>query len=176
MIRDKTALLAEFHPLPAGLVGRLTIDKFQVELPGDLAIASHEDQEFLDYFGQALQQRQRITDTWIRTPDGWRLMAEQILALQVDPPATVLPRRLMCFYMAPIDRDRPSQKRATCSGDELLFKRSDRPVKLYKAEVSDVFFAPRVPRTRRVVQRNEGGETTGFVGWREVHEIRRERL
>jgi uncharacterized protein (TIGR02246 family) len=40
VVRNKTELLAEFSPLPKGLVGRLKIDKFKVTQEGSVAVAS----------------------------------------------------------------------------------------------------------------------------------------
>jgi hypothetical protein len=171
-VRSKEELLAELEPLPAGLEGRLVVDEFEVALHGDTAIVTHVDQEYLDYHGQSLKSRWRTTDTWVKTPSGWRLAAQQILALQVDPPAVALPRETMCAYNGTYRLTDAITAKAACTGEGLNFERTDRPAQLYKAEVADVFFVPASPRTRRIFERNGAGEITGFVDRREGHDVR----
>jgi ketosteroid isomerase-like protein len=171
-MRSKEELLTELEPLPAGLSGRLVVDEFEVAVHGDTAIATHVDQEFLDYHGQALKSRWRATDTWVKTPSGWRLLAQQILALQVDPPAISLPREAMCAYNGTYRLTDAITATAACTDEGLEFERTDRPAQLYKAEIADVFFAPGNPRTRRIFERDGAGEITGFVDRREGHDIR----
>jgi hypothetical protein len=171
-VRSKEELLAELKPLPPGLAGRLVVEEFQVAVHGGTAIATHEDQEYLDYHGQALTSRWRTTDTWIRTPSGWRLAAQQILALPVDPPSMSLSRERLCEYNGTYRLTRGITTQAACTDEGLRFERTDRPAALYKAEVADVFFAPGSPRTRRIFQRGADGAITGFVDRREGHDIR----
>ncbi len=175
IVRNKTELLSELQPLPEGLVGRLEIDKFRVIRKGDTAVATHEDQEYLDYHGQILRSRWRITDTWVQTPQGWRLLAEQILALQVDPPAITLQRSKLCQYNGAYRLNESIRTQAECGEDGLRFTRDGRDT-LYRAEAEDVFFAPGRPRTRRIFQRGTNGEITGFVDRREGHDIRWSRV
>lgn len=88
IVRNKTEILAELTPLPKGLVGKLEIQKFQVTVEGDVAVATHEDLEHLEYHGQMLVSRWRSTDTWLKTPEGWRMFGEQTMALLEDPRPT----------------------------------------------------------------------------------------
>jgi hypothetical protein len=176
-VRSKSELLDELSPLPPGLVGNLKVRDFRMAMHGtDTAIVTHEDQEHLSYFGQILESRWRTTDTWVKTGDGWRLAAQQILALQVDPPAVALSRNALCQYEGTYELTEQIRTRVTCGDDGLQFKRVDRAAVLYKAEVADVFFAPGQPRTRRIFQRDEQGAIQGFVDRREGHDIRWKRV
>jgi hypothetical protein len=176
-VRSKNELLDELSPLPAGLVGNLQVRDFRLVMHGEsTAIVTHEDQEHLSYFGQILESRWRTTDTWVRTNEGWRLVAQQILALQVDPPAATLSRDALCQYEGTYELTAQSRSKVTCADDGLQFARVDRPVVLYKPEVADVFFAPGQPRTRRIFQRDAQGAILGFVDRREGHDIRWQRI
>src|ERR1700753_3907432 len=87
VVRDKAQILAELKPLGPGLAGNLHLDDVRVAIYDDIAVVTHEDKEYLDYHGQVLRSRFRMTDTWRRTPEGWRLLGEQVLAVQQDPPS-----------------------------------------------------------------------------------------
>lgn len=171
-VRNKSEFLAVLTPLPAGLTGTLEIADFRVVLVGNTAIATHEDEEHLDYFGQMLESRWRTTDTWVRTPDGWRLAAEQVLALQVDPPAISMRHTALCEYNGTYALTEQISGDVTCTDEGLQFKRGNRAAVLYRPEATDVFFVPGQPRIRRIFQRNEQGRIVGFVDRREGHDIR----
>jgi hypothetical protein len=176
-VRSKDELIGELSPLPPGLVGNLRIRDFKLAMHGDgTAVVTHEDQEHLSYFGQILESRWRTTDTWVRTNEGWRLAAQQILALQVDPPAVALSRDALCRYEGTYELTPEIRSKVTCADDGLQFQRADRPAVLYKPEVADVFFAPGQPRTRRIFQRDAQGALLGFVDRREGHDIRWKRV
>ena len=172
IVRNKAEFLAELKPLPGGLVGSLTIDRFAVTDLGDTAVVTHEDLETLDYQGQPLRSRWRQTDTWVRGGDGWKLLGEQVLALQTDPPAIALPSAQLCGYNGVYRLDDKIRTTLRCESDALLFEREGRPPTRYRAEVADVFFAPGQPRTRRIFQRDAQGRVVGFVDRREGLDIR----
>jgi len=176
IVRDKTKILGELTPLPKGLVGRLEVAKFQVVVTGDVAVATHEDLEHLDYHGQMLVSRWRSTDTWIKTPEGWKLVAQQTLALLEDPPAMKMPNEQLCTYGGTYRLTSEIIETISCADGRLLGTRTGRPEVTYQAEVADVFFAPGKPRTRRIFLRDTRGEITGFVDRREGIDVRWRRV
>ncbi len=108
-VRTKKELLAEFTPLPPGLVGRIAIDRFKIETHGDIAVVAYEIQEHLDYHGQILRSRFRMNDTWLKTEQGWRLLAEQVAAVLKDPPSVKLKQRAAVRIQRLILVDRGNQ-------------------------------------------------------------------
>jgi hypothetical protein len=54
----------------------------------------------------------------------------------------------------------------------LLFEREGRPARHFRPELSDVFFEPGEPRTRRIFERDAQGQITGFVDRREGRDVR----
>lgn len=172
VVRNKTEILAELQPLPKGLTGNLRVDKFRMTQEGNVAVVTHEDLEHLDYHGQPLVSRWRSTDTWIKTAAGWKLLAQQTMALLEDPPATTLPGPQLCSY-AGIYRLTPEITEAIhCTEGGLLATRPDRPEQTWRPEIADVFFVPGRPRTRRIFTRDSSGALTGFVDRREGLDIR----
>ena len=171
-VRSKDEILKELTPLPPGLVGKLQISKFQVKVTGNVAIATHEDLENLDYHGQKLVSRWRSTDTWLKTPAGWKLLAQQIMALLEDPPAMQMAGKDLCSYTGNYRLTAEISESIHCSDGKLLGIRTGRPEVAYLAEVRDVFFAPGRPRTRRIFLRDAAGEITGFVDRREGIDVR----
>ena len=171
-VRTKDEILGELTPLPKGLIGKLAVAKFQVKVTGDVAIATHEDLEHLDYHGQKLVSRWRSTDTWIKTPDGWKLLAQQTMALLEDPPSIQLTNDRLCAYAGTYRLTAEITETIRCAEGKLFGTRTGRPEVAYHAEVADVFFAPGKPRTRRIFLRDASGAITGFADRREGIDVR----
>jgi ketosteroid isomerase-like protein len=170
-VRGKEELLKELSPLPAGLEGSLEIASFKVELHDNVAVATHEDREHLNYHGQKLASRFRATDTWLKTPEGWRLIATQVLAVLKDPPSITLSEEQFCAYNGTFTLTPDITETIHCKEGSLAAVRSARPEVIYKAEVADVFFVPGRPRTRRIFQRDHAGAIIGFIDRREGEDI-----
>jgi hypothetical protein len=171
-VRTKSEMLAEFSPLPAGLVGRLAVDKFKIEQHGDVAVLAYEAQEYLDYHGQPLRSRFRINDTWLKTGQGWQLLAEQVAAVLKDPPSIKLTQQQLCEYSGSYSLTTDIKTTIRCTQDGLAAERSGRPPAQYLAEVPDVFFVAGQPRTRRIFVRDAQGKVAGFVDRREGEDVR----
>jgi len=171
-VRSRKELLAELTPLPPGLVGRIEIDHFKVAVHGTVAVVAHEDQEYLDYYGQALRSRFRSTDTWLRTPEGWRLIAQQVSAVLKDPPAATLTTAQLCAYNGAYSLTRDITATVRCTEGGLTVERAGRPTVKYVPEVLDAFFVAGQPRTRRIFLRDDQGRLTGFVDRREGEDVR----
>jgi ketosteroid isomerase-like protein len=170
-VRSRDQLLAEIRPLPAGLVGGLRVDRFQASLHGDTAVAVHDDQEQLDYHGQRLRSRFRSLDVWRRTPDGWKLVAQQVSAVLRDPPSIALGEDELCAYSGTYRLTDEVRTTLRCEGGALVAERDDRPAVRYLPELRDLFFVPGQPRSRRVFLRDGSGRITGFADRREGEDV-----
>ncbi len=171
LVHTKQDILAALTPLGAGLEGHLTIDDFRVVEHADTAVVTHEDAEFLNYHGQIIRSRFRMTDTWVHSEAGWRLLASQVLAVLQDPPVHKLAAKTLCGYAGAYELTPDIKGTMRCDNDELLFERPGRPVRHYRPELLDLFFEPGEPRTRRIFMRDAQGVITGFVDRREARDI-----
>jgi Domain of unknown function (DUF4440) len=175
-VRTKAQILADLRPLGPGLKGHLDIDDFRVANTGDVAVVTHEDAEYLDYHGQIIRSRFRMTDTWVRSSDGWRLIGEQVLAVLKDPPAIRLDHATLCGYAGRYAMTSEIVATIQCVDDHLVMTRAGRPERTFVAEATDVFFEPGSPRTRRIFQRDAHGRVTGFVDRREARDVAWKRI
>jgi hypothetical protein len=172
VVRGKPEILAELKPLGAGLVGHLYIDDFRMTASDNVAVVTHEDNETLDYHGQMLRSRFRMTDTWHKTSNGWRLLGSQVLAVLQDPPSVSLDQPTLCSYAGRYALTSTIVATIRCATDRLLVAREGQPERTFIPEVKDVFFEPGQPRTRRIFLRDSGGRVTGFVERREARDVR----
>jgi hypothetical protein len=171
-VQTREDLLKEFSPLPPGLDGRMAVDTFKIETHGDIAVLAYETQEHLDYHGQILRSRFRVSDTWLKTQQGWKLVAEQVAAVLKDPPSVNLSQQQLCEYNGSYSLTAEIATTLKCTQDGFTSARSRRPSVHYLAEVPDVFFVAGQPRTRRIFVRDAAGKVVGFVDRREGEDIR----
>jgi hypothetical protein len=176
VVRDKAQILASLQPLPPGLVGHLAIDEFRVVLRGRVAVVTHEDKEYLDYHGQVILSRFRMTDTWLNETAGWREIASQVLAVLQDPPSIRLDHATLCSYSGRYAMTDSIVATLRCAGDSLVVQRSGRADRVFLAESRDVFFEPGQPRTRRIFQYDAEGRISGFVDRREARDVTWKRI
>lgn len=171
IVRTKPEILKELTPLPKGLTGNLQIDEFRPVIEGNVAVVTHEDKEYLDYHGQVIRSRFRMTDTWIKTAAGWRLLGSQVLAVQQDPPAVKISHEQLCRFIGKYSLTPEITANIQCDGDKLIVQRAGTPDRTFLPETDTVFFEPGHPRTRRIFQFSSDGKVSGFVDRREERDI-----
>jgi ketosteroid isomerase-like protein len=169
MTRD--ALLKDFAPLPAGLVGSIKVTDYRLQRHGDSAVATYIADETLDYHGQRLKTKFRTTDAWRRGAGGWKMISSMTLAVLGDPPAIALPPATLAQYAGRYELTPQIHYTVRVDGARLLGHRDDSPEAELKAEAPDLFFVAGKPRSRKVFYRDASGKVTGFGDRREGQDI-----
>ena len=169
--RTKKELIDQLKPFPAEVWGKLHITKFRAALHDRTAITSYVVEEDQGYFGQVLDSRYLVTDTWVETADGWRLAASQVLALREDPPAAALTPAQLEEYIGVYALTQEITYTISRGQDGLVGQRNGRDAEPLKPELADYFFIPGQPRMRKVFQRDAAGRITAFADRRESWDI-----
>jgi hypothetical protein len=170
-IETKASLLAQLKPLPQGISGQITLSRFDVKQFGDVAIVLHVDEESEDYFGHPIHAQYMNTATWRLGPDGWKMIASQVLASLIDPPAIELPARQLDDYVGTYRLTDDIRYVIRRDGDHLVGERTGRPPQTLRVEARDVLFVPGQPRSRKVFLRDAAGQITRFADRREARDI-----
>ena len=169
--KSKADLLKEITPLPKGISGSITVSNFEVRVHGDTAISTHDDLEDEDYFGHKLKAEYRTTDTWLRTPQGWKLIASQVHAQLIDPPAIQLTAARLDEYVGTYSLNADITYTIRRQGDSLTGERAGRPAQMLSVEAAGVMFVRGQPRSRKVFLRSADGRVSGFVDRREGRDV-----
>jgi len=170
-IEDKKQLLAEVKPLPTGISGKIEIGRFEARVHGDTAVVFHVDEEYERYFGHAIHAQYLNTATWRLGPTGWKLIATQVLASLIDPPAITLPADQLDDYLGSFQLTPEVHYTIRRDGDHLVGQRTGRPAQPLLVEARDVFFVAGQPRSRKIFLRDSRGRVTGFADRREARDI-----
>lgn len=175
-VMTKKEMVDGTKPLPAGVSGTLRIVEFEAAVHRDVAVATHVDDENEEYHGHKLHSQYRTTDTWRKTPAGWRLIASQVLALRTDPPAVPVSAAVRKEYCGQYSLASGIAYEIREKGDSLEGQQSGRPTEELRAESPDVLFVPGKPRYRKIFLRGPDGRITGFADRREAWDLDWKRL
>ena len=170
-VYNKAQILEQTKPLPKGISGDIKVTDFKAADHGTVAIATYVSDEHEDYHGHKLHCQYRTTDTWVKTPAGWRLIASQVLALRTDPPAVPFTKEQIAAYSGRYALTPEITYEIRAQNGGLVGQRTGRPAEVLKAEAPDVLFVPGQTRYRKVFQRGADGRITGFTERREAWDI-----
>jgi ketosteroid isomerase-like protein len=175
-LAKKKQMVEDIKPLPEGISGQIAVTEFEVARNGNVAVATHVDDEHEEFHGHKLHCQYRSTDTWLKTAKGWQLIASQVLALRTDPPSIALAASLRDQYCGKYELNSSISYEIRCDGDALEGQQTDRKPETLRAEAPDVLFVPGKPRYRKVFLRGPDGRITGFAERREAWDIVWKRL
>ena len=175
-VLTKADVLAQRTPNPPGLTAQLPIEDYKFQRHGDVAVATYIVDEHLDYHGQLIVTKFRTTDTWHKTPAGWKLIASMTLAGLDDPPAISLPAATLAQYAGRYELTPDIHYTVRAQGDRLFGQREGGKEVELKPEALDLFFVPGSPRSRKVFYRDLSGRVTGLGDRREGHDIKWKRI
>jgi Domain of unknown function (DUF4440) len=170
-VRSKREMVADVRPFPKEISGDIKVTDFKVTLHGSVAVATHVDDEHEVFHGQRLHCQYRTTDTWLRTPEGWRLIGSQVLALRTDPPDIALTPAQLDDYVGRYTLAPDLSYEIRRDGAVLLGQENGRKADTIRVEARDVLFVPGQPRYRKVFQRDAHGDVVGFAERREAWDL-----
>jgi hypothetical protein len=168
---DRDRFLANLTPLPSGASGTLRVIDFVARDLGGLAVTTYVLDEVEQFHGETLRSQYRNTDSWVRTPQGWRLAAMQEIALRTDPPAVEIPAVEWDQYVGRYRLPDGLEFEISRQGDGAVGRQAGGAVHAFQAEARDVLFMPGRPRYRYHFHRDPSGRVTGFAQRREAWDI-----
>ena len=171
VVNTRQNMLDDLRPLPEGVSGKIDATNYDAVAHGDVAVATYVDDEYETYHGHKLHCQYRTTQTWQRKPEGWRLIAAQVLALRTDPPAVTLPAASLDAYCGKYALTPAIAYEIRRKGEGLEGQQIGRKPEELRAEAPDVLFVPGRPRYRYVFTRDAAGTVTGLVQRREAWDL-----
>ena len=138
-IFDKTKLVADITPMPAGYSGSIRIGQVQSRIIGETAVLSYDLDETETIFGQNLKARYHVTDTWLGRNGEWQIIASQAHRYYEDPAVGAADPKKFSNFVGTYELG-PGQIRAiTADGAKLFVERKGKKERLFP-ETSDLFF------------------------------------
>lgn len=136
---DKSKLVADITPLPSGYSGVIKLEQVQSRIYDDVAVLSYDANEAETIFGQKLNARYHITDTWLLRNGSWQIVASQAHRYYEDPAVDKAEPKKFPDFVGTYELA-PGQTRAVLSeGANLFVERNGKKDQLLP-ETSDLFF------------------------------------
>ena len=136
---DKTKLVADITPMPAGYSGAIKIEQVQSRIYDNVAILSYEANETETIFGQNLRARYHITDTWLRRDGNWQIIASQAHRYYEDPAVGKTDLKKFPDFIGAYELAPGQTRTIIAEGDSLFVERSGKKDQLFP-EASELFF------------------------------------
>ena len=136
---DKSKLVADITPLPAGYSGTIKIENAQSRIIGNTAILSYDADETETIFGQKLKARYHVTDTWLRRNDNWQIIASQAHRYYEDPAIGTADPKKFADYIGTYELAPGQTRSIIAEGDRLFVERNGKKEQLLP-ETSEIFF------------------------------------
>jgi hypothetical protein len=136
---DKTKLIADITPLPAGYSGTIKIGNVQSRIIGNTAILSYDADETETIFGQNLKARYHITDTWLQRNGNWQIIASQAHRYYEDPAIGKIDPKKFADYIGTYELAAGQTRLVMAEGENLFVERKGKKEQLFP-ETSDLFF------------------------------------
>ena len=166
----KTDMSKDGSPAP-GVDRTITTTDWDCKRHGDVAVTSFVDVVEQGPRDKREQYKYRSVETWLKEPDGWKMIGSETLRLEDDPPPVSLDPKTLADYVGTYV-DASGQHFAFTRKDDALFASlNGGPASVQKAQARDIFFTTGHGATPKVFQRDSGGKITGFIYLRGNHSL-----
>jgi len=163
--------VAQIQPLPKGISGDIKVVNWVDHDFGDTHVTSFDCDEHEDFHGQKLHALYRSLGTWRKTPGGWKLVAMQTIAGQLDPPVVTLPPDVLAEYAGEYEVGPDLHITIALANGELTSSSNGGKPSPLRVELKDVLFTPGQPRVRKIFVRDAQGRVTGYLNRREGRDV-----
>jgi Domain of unknown function (DUF4440)/Domain of unknown function (DUF3471) len=136
---DKTKLIADITPLPAGYSGTIKLVNVQSRVYEDVAVLSYDANESETIFAQDLHARYHITDTWLRRDGNWQIIASQAHRYYEDPAVGRADVKNFAQFAGTYELTSGQTRTVLVEGDNLFVERDGKKDQLFP-EAADIFF------------------------------------
>ena len=136
---DKTKLVADITPMPAGYSGAIKIEQVQSRIYDNVAILSYDANEKETIFGQELRARYHVMDTWLRRDGNWQIIASQAHRYYEDPAVGKTDSKKFPDFIGAYGLAPGQIRTVIAEGDSLFVERSGKKDQLFP-EASELFF------------------------------------
>ncbi len=167
---DKTALVKDVTPLPAGYSGSIKIVNPKSNIQGDTAILSYDLNETETIFGQDLTARYHGTDTWMYRNGKWQIVAGQMFRYYEDPAPGKVEVKKYGEYVGTYQLAPGVTQTVSVRDGRLYAQREGRPEDELIPESGDIFFR-KGAEGRRLFRRADTGKVNVMIDRRNNEDV-----
>jgi hypothetical protein len=167
---SRTDFLRDLHPLPIGQSGKLRLADWHLVGTPTVTVMSYAADEQHVYYGQHLVTRFRMTDTWVREANEWRMLASQTTALPTPIQGRPISRRVLEAYAGEFALTPDITLTITVADSGLYLVRASRPAERLYAIDERIFIRHGV-RGFWLFEGDSAGAVSRLVNWRDNNPV-----
>jgi hypothetical protein len=167
----KAELLSQLRPLPKGYRGTIRLKHPQVLVTGETAVLTSDLDEELALYGQVLRTRFHLTSTWVKRPEGWKMIASQNAVLPSDHRAARVDPASFDAYVGTYGLAPDVTYAVARDGNRLYGQRKDRPKEELFPLGCDRFFRRGANRGEKLFVRDAQGRVTQMIDRRDNNDL-----
>jgi hypothetical protein len=167
---DKRGFLDNLKPLPPGYSGSIRVVHAKSRFASGVAILSYDCDETEIVFGQHLQARYHMTDTWLHREHSWRIVASQTLRYYEDPATSAVSQGLLRDYLGTYELATDNHMTISLHGADLYAQRGSGASYKLLPETTDLFFRAGV-EGRRLFHRDKSGRVDLLIDRRNNEDL-----
>jgi hypothetical protein len=166
---DKTALISDITPMPAGYSGTIKVANVKSRIYADTAVLSYDCDETETIFGQNLAARYHSTDTWLRRNGVWQIIASQAHRYYEDPAIGQADPKKFIDFTGTYELVPGQTRTVSANGDKLFVERKNKTEQLFP-ETSELFFRKGV-EGRILFRRDDRGKVDVLIDRRNNEDV-----
>lgn len=167
---DKTALIKDVTPLPAGYSGSIELVNPKSNIQGDTAILSYDLNETETIFGQELTARYHATDTWMYRNGRWQIVAGQVFRYYEDPAPGKADLKMYGEYVGSYELAPGVTQTVSIREGGLYAQRGSSPAVELVPESGNIFFR-KGAEGRRLFRRAANGKVDAMIDRRNNEDV-----
>ena len=168
-LMDKTALVADITPMPAGYSGTIKVANVKSRIYADTAVLSYDCNETETIFGQNLTARYHTTDTWLRRNGAWQIIASQAHRYYEDPAIGQADPKKFADFAGTYELAPGQTRIVSADSDKLFVERKGKKEQLFP-ETSELFFRKGV-EGRILFRRDDRGKVDALIDRRNNEDV-----
>jgi hypothetical protein len=167
---DKTALVADVEPLPAGYSGTIKVVQPHTTFAPGVAVLAYVCDETETIFGQELHARYHSVDTWLYRNGSWQIAISQTMRYYEDPKLGTTDTARLNDFTGAYELAPGNRRIVMRDGNNLSVQRNNGAKAMLLPESGDLFFRPGV-EGRILFHRDASGKVDALYDRRNNEDV-----
>jgi hypothetical protein len=168
--KTKADLINELQPLPSGYVGTIHVTNPIVASHNGTCALSFLVDETLALYGQMIRTSYAMTNTYVKTENGWRVLAFELFEVPAHPNTMSVRPEILQSYEGVYQLADDVQYTVTMKSERLYGQRTGREAVELLPETESVFFV-KGQRGSKIFAKDEDGKTVKMIDRRSGHDL-----
>ncbi len=139
-VNTKDYIISQTNPLPKGFSGNIKVTKPTFAFYNNTVVMNFISKEHENVFGQEIHTEYSMCETFVKTDEGWRVLALQVFEIPQHPDPVDVDSSILKKYLGVYQLGDSRIYEITMDDGKLFINRKDKPKEELFAENENTFF------------------------------------